>query len=340
MIGEDTRCNLAPSRTRRLAVATVLLAALAGGMPLAQAQGAEPPLRMVVGFPPGGTLDVITRLVATQLREAGGKVVVVENKPGAGSLIAAETVARAPGDGSTLLVAPLVVTSFFPHIHQKLNFDPLKDLVPVAQFGTFRFGLVVNASIPAKDVAGFVDYVRARPGKTSFGSVSAGTPSHFLGVMLNRSAGLDMAHVPYKGGAPAALGLQSGEVEAVFDVVTNAAPLHQAGKARILAVTGRERSTVLPDVPTFGESGAKLKDFDDASLWYGFFAPAATPPAQVARLNAMLQAVLRDPGVKARLAARDIGASESSPAGFARFVREDSARWGEVIRASGFSTRQ
>jgi len=321
---------------RRAWAAGVVSALLAGALPRHARAQPDRPLRLVVGFPPGGTLDVLARLVGDGLRRAGTPSVVVENRPGAGSLIAAESVARAAPDGTTLLAAPLVVTSFFPSTHAKLSFDPLRDLVPVAMLGTFRFALAVADSHPARDLAGFVAHVRRNPGRVSFGSVSAGTPSHFLGVMLNRAAGLDMTHVPYKGGAPALTGLLGGEVDAIFDVVTNTVAQHRAGRLRILAVTGAQRSPLLPEVPVFRESGLGLREIDEATLWYGFFAPAGTPAATVERQNREIARVVSDAALRERLDALDIAPAAPEPAAFARFVREDSERWGTVIRATGF----
>lgn len=318
--------------------AALLLPLLALLAPAALAD--DRPLRIVVGFPPGGTLDILARVIAEPLRTELGQPVIVENRPGAGSLIAAELVAKGPADGTMLLAAPLVVTSFFPYIYKSLSFDPLVDLAPVAQLGTFRFALVVGSGVPATDFAGFVRYVKSRPGKTSFGSVSAGTPSHFIGVMLNRSAGLDMIHVPYKGGAPAMTALQGGEVDAIFDVVTNTVQQHKAGRVRVLAVTGNERSPQLPDVPTFREARLDLADIDNVTFWYGFFAPGATPRALVEKLNRALAAVLSNPEVKARLAGLDVGAEPTTVAEFTRTVTNDAKRWGSVIRSTGFTASE
>ncbi len=295
------------------------------------------PLRIVVGFPPGGTLDILARIVADRLRIELDQPVLIDNRPGAGSLIAADAVAKGPADGTMLLAAPPVVTSFFPYIYKKLPFDPLTDLVPVAELGTFRFGLVVGPKVNATDLAGFIRYVKANPGKTSFGSVSPGTPSHFIGVMLNRSAGLDMTHIPYKGGAPAMTALQGGEIEAIFDVVANTVQHHKAGRVRVLAVTGNERSPQLPDVPTFKEARLNLTDIDNVTFWYGFFAPAGTPRPIVEKLNRAIVAALADPTVKEKLNALDIGVLATTPDEFSRTVREDAQRWGVVIRSTGFT---
>ena len=265
---------------RWLSVLVLAVVALA-----AQAQDMR---KVVVGFPPGGTLDVLGRAVAqAAAEEPGGGTWVVDNQPGAGSLLAAQNVARAQPDGRTLLLAPVVVPAFMPHLYKKLAFDPLADLVPVAELGSFNFALVVGANVPVKSLADWVAYCKANPGKTSFGSFGAGTPSHFVGVMFNRAAGTDTLHVPYKGGAPAMQALLSGEIQAAY-LLTGGMTTEQAraGKVRVLAVTGSARSRSLPDVPTFGETGLGLKEMEAASLWYGWFAPKGygLSEAELARL--------------------------------------------------------
>mgnify|MGYP006282248221 CR=1 FL=1 len=305
----------------------------------AQAQDVR---KVVVGFPPGGTLDVLGRAVAQAVaEEAGNGTWVVDNQPGAGSLLAAQNVARAQPDGRTLLLAPVVVPAFMPHLYKKLAFDPLADLVPVAELGSFNFALVVGANVPVKSLADWVAYCKANPGKTSFGSFGAGTPSHFVGVMFNRAAGTDALHVPYKGGAPAMQALLSGEIQAAY-LLTGGMTTEQAkaGKVRVLAVTGAARSRSLPDVPTFGEAGAGLKDMEAASLWYGWFAPKGTPAAEVERLNRVLVQAVKSPKVQDVLAREEIVPQPAGAAAFAQKVQRDHRNWGEVIRSTGFTLDQ
>lgn len=298
--------------------------------------------KVVVGFPPGGTLDVLGRAVAQAAAEdpANGTW-LVDNQPGAGSLLAAQNVARAPSDGRTLLLAPVVVPAFMPHLYRKLTFDPLADLVPVAELGAFNFALVVGANVPVKSLAEWVAYCKANPGKTSFGSFGAGTPSHFVGVMFNRAAGTDTLHVPYKGGAPAMQALLAGEIQAAY-LLTGGMTTEQAraGKVRVLAVTGAARSRSLPEVPTFSEAGAGLKDMEAASLWYGWFAPKGTPAAEVDRLNRLLVAATRSPRVQEVLAREEIVPQAAGAAAFAQKVQRDHRQWGEVIRSTGFTLEQ
>ena len=297
--------------------------------------------RIVVGFPPGGALDVLGRAVAQVWSEESGQSVIVENQAGAGSLIAAQNVARAKPDGHTLLLAPVVVPAFFPHIYKKLSFDPLADLLPVAELGTFNFALVVGSGVPAANLGEWLAYVRKNPGKTSFGSFGAGTPAHFLGVMLNRAAQTDTLHVPYKGGAPAMQAVVAGETQAAF-MLTGGITLEQAkaGRIKVLAVTGDKRSALLPAVPTFAEAGLGLKEMEQASLWYGFFAPKGTPAAEVERLNRVLQTAMRSAKVREVMAREDIAPSTLSAVDFAQKVQRDQRNWGEVIKSTGFSLEQ
>jgi tripartite-type tricarboxylate transporter receptor subunit TctC len=305
------------------------------------ATAAQDARRIVVGFPPGGTLDVLSRAMAPALGEDLGGSVIIENQAGAGSLVAAQAVARAKPDGRTLLVAPVVVPAFMPHLYRKLGFDPLTDLVPVAELGSFNFALVVSSALPVKTLAEWLAYCKANPGKVSFGSFGAGTPAHFLGVMFNRAAGTDMLHVPYKGGAPVLTALLGGEIQAAFLLTGGmAVEQSQAGKIRVLAVTGSARSAVLPTVPTFAEAGLGLKEMENASLWYGFFAPKGTSSADVERLNRALVAAVRTPKVRDVLVREDIAPSGLSAGDFAQKVRRDHRDWGDVIRSTGFTLEQ
>ena len=320
---------------QRLLLTLILLLATA----LASAQDLR---KVVVGFPPGGTLDVLGRAMTQALAdESGAGTWVVDNQPGAGSLLAAQNVTRAPPDGRTLLLAPVVVPAFMPHLYKKMSFDPLADLVPVAELGAFNFALVVGANVPVKSLADWVAFCKANPGKTSFGSFGAGTPSHFVGVMFNRAAGTDTLHVPYKGGAPAMQALLSGEIQAAY-LLTGGMTTEQAkaGKVRVLAVTGSARSRSLPEVPTFGESGLGLKEMEAASLWYGWFAPKGTPAAEVERLNRLLVQAAKAPKVQDVLTREEIVPQAAGAAAFAQKVQRDHRQWGEVIRSTGFTLDQ
>lgn len=267
----------------------------------APALRANTPLRPLVGFPPGGALDIIARLVAAPMQRAGGGPVIVENRAGGGGRIAAAAVAAAAvADGSVATLAPSVVTGFFPHIYRNLPFDPLADLAPVTMATTFRFGLAVRADHPAPDLRGFLDAMRARADGGTYGSLSAGTPSHFLGALLNREARLSMQHVPYRGSAPLVTALVAGEVQTGFDNTASLIAQVRDGRLRCLAVTGGTRSPLLPDVPTFAEAGLALGEVERAAFWYGVFAPGRTTPDARAALAARFAEAVQDRAVAAR----------------------------------------
>jgi tripartite-type tricarboxylate transporter receptor subunit TctC len=323
------------NRFRRAALFAMAAFGLAlGAGPAAQA---EEPLKIVVGFPAGTGLDVLTRLIAEQIRTDTGMPVIIDNRPGGGGRIAAEYVAKAEGNGKTILSAPIVTTAFTPFVYKKLNFDPMKDLVPITRLGNFQFALALNNDVPAKSVKDFIAWVRANPGKVNYGSLGAGTPSHFLGVMFNRATGLDMQHIPYKGSAPVNIDLQSGQIQATFNTTVATMELYKAGKINLLAVTGGTRSPALPDVPTIKELNLNLGAMEDAELWYGFLAPGKTPAPIVAELNARIVAALKNPDIRKKITALDIQVATDTPAEFAKIVADDYKRWGEVIKSTGFS---
>lgn len=301
----------------------------------AQTSGA--PQKIVVGFPAGGGLDIMVRSIAEKIRASTGASIIIENRPGAAGRIAAEAVVRAEADGTTILAAPIVATAFYPFIFKSLPFDPLKDLAPITRFSTFQFALAIGRQVPAATAADFIAHVRANPGRIGFGSLGSGTPSHFLGIMFNQATGLDMAHVPYRGSAPALNDLVGGSLHAVFDTTASLMEHHKAGTARLLAVTGRSRSPRLPDVPTFAELKLGLGDMETAELWYGFFAPGRTTPAIIDRWNAAIREALADPSVRAQLERLDVQVVSDTPAEFAAIIAADHARWGRVIRSTGFS---
>ncbi|WP_170149432.1 Bug family tripartite tricarboxylate transporter substrate binding protein [Rhodoplanes roseus] len=328
------QARVAIDRRTLMAGAATLVAA---GLGPARAQLAPRPLKIMVGFPAGGGLDTMVRIIGDKLREQTGTSAIVENRPGTAGRLAAEAVARAEPDGTTLLAAPLVVTAFYPFIYKTLPFDPMSDLVPVTRFCTFQFALAVDPRLKVETVRDFIAWVKANPGKASFGSLGAGTPSHFLGLMFSNATGTDLTHVPYRGSAPALQDLVGGSIQAVFDTTASLMAQHQAGTVKVLAVTGTARSPRLPDVPTFGELTLGLGDIEAADLWYGFFAPGRTPPEQVARLAAAIRDAVADPTVREKLAGLDVAVVADTPAAFAEIVRADNVRWGRVIRASGFT---
>lgn len=328
------------ARFRRAGIPAVLALALSlaiGHIPLAQAQE---PLKIVVGFPAGSGLDVLTRLIAEQVRIDTGMPIIVDNRPGGGGRIAAEQVAKAEPDGQTILSAPIVTTAFTPFVYKKLNFDPMKDLAPITRLGNFQFALATNNDVPAKSVKDFIAWVRANPGKVNYGSLSAGTPSHFLGVMFNRATGTDMQHIPYKGSAPVNIDLQSGQIQATFNTTVATMELFKGSKINLLAVTGAKRSPALPDVPTFKELNLNLGPMEDAELWYGFLAPGKTPAPVIAKLNAQIVAALKNPQIREKITNLDIQVVTDTPEEFAKIIANDYKLWGEVIKSTGFTLDQ
>lgn len=325
------------SRIDRRGLAIVAAAGLAARPAMAQDHR---PLRLLVGFPPGGGLDVIARLLAERVQAGTGRPLVVENRAGGGGRIAAEVLAQAPADGSVVMAAPIVVSAFFPFIYRTLTFDPLRDLAPVTMIGTFTFALVVRADHPARDLAGFVAWARERGDRANYGSLSAGTPAHFLGLMFNRAAGTALVHVPYRGSAPLQTALLAGEVECGFDTTTSVLAQLRSGALRALAVTGTQRSPALPDVPSFAEAGLGLSAMAEAALWYGIYAPGRTPPAMLATLSEAFRTALQDPALAGRLREIDITPRPMTPEAFGAVIAADAARWGPVIAASGFTVNE
>lgn len=294
-------------------------------------------LKIVIGFAAGSGLDVITRVVGARVQAATGTTVIVENRPGAGGRVAAEAVAQAEPDGSTILSAPIVTTAFTPFMYKNLRYDPINGLAPITRLGNFKFTLAVNNAFPADTAKEFVAYAKAHPGVIGYATPGPGTPAHFLGAMFNRATGTDLLHVPYRGSGPAATALLGGEVQSAFNTTVALLPLYNDKKVKLLAVTGATRSPTVPDVPTFGQLNMNLGDIESAEMWYGFFAPGKTPSAAIDKLNAALVEALKDPAVRDKLQNLDIEVAVDTPEAFAKIVKADYERWGKVIRSTGFT---
>jgi tripartite-type tricarboxylate transporter receptor subunit TctC len=287
------------------------------------------PLRLVVGFPAGGTTDIAARLIGQWLSDRLGQPVVIENRPGAGANLAAETVVRAPPDGYTLLAATssnVINTTFY----EKLSFNFVRDIAMVAGVTRSPLVLEVHPSLPVKSVPELIAHAKANPGKIALASFGTGTTSHVAGELFKMTAGVDLFHVPYRGSAPLVTDLLSGLVQAAFDNLPASIEHIRAGKLRALAVGTAERSQALPDVPTVAEF---LPGFE-ASAWVAVGAPKATPAEIVGRLNREINAGLADPGIKARLAELGGTVFVGTPADFDRLVAEQTEKWGKVIRAA------
>ena len=270
--------------------------------------------------------------MAKQLGEQVGEPVVVENRAGAGGMIALEFVAKAPADGYTLLFGTIGTNGIGPALYKNLAFDPVKDLAPVSSLHTLPNVLLVNAAVPARTVAELIALARARPGQLTFASAGSGSASHLSGVLLKSAAGIDLLHVPYKGGGTAMPDVLSGQVSMMIETATGALSAIRSGKVRALAVTTAQRWPLLPEVPTMIEAG--VPGFEITS-WTGLFVPAPTPGPILARLNSELVKAARDPAYAKQMTALGVEAISSTPQTFGAFVESEVAKWGRAIRESG-----
>ena len=300
--------------------------------PLAHAQ-ADKTLRVLVGFPPGGSIDVVARVLADKMKDELKANIVVENRAGAGGRLAADLLKSAPADGSVVMITPVVVPVLAPLVFSKLNYNPATDFAPVGHVCNFNFALSIPASLPAKTVAEFVAWLKANPQKANFGSPAAGSLPHFFGEILSREARAEMVHVPFAGGAALMTALVGGQVSAGIDVVLEALEAHRAGKVRILATSGERRSAVLPDVPTFKESGYPGIV---ASGWFAMYAPARAPAASIDAINRALNKALTHPEVLERFGKLALEAGGGSPADLRALEQASTARWAPVVKATGF----
>jgi tripartite-type tricarboxylate transporter receptor subunit TctC len=299
------------------------------------ASAAEPPyptkpIRMIVAVPPGGPADTLARLVAPKLTESLGRTIVIDNRPGANGNIAYEITARAVPDGYTFTaVAAGVVIN--PSLYRDVAYDPLKDFAPLTLGVTLPNILVVHPSVPAKSVKELIALAKAKPGTLTFASAGNGTSGHLALELFRMSAGIDVIHVPYKGGGPALSDVVAGQVQALFSLALAASPQIKAGRVRALATTGAKRSTVVPDLPTVAEAG--LPGFEVIG-WFGWLAPAATPKPIVTRLHGELVRALKLPDVRERLLSQGTEPVGDSPQEFAAFMKSEYAKWAKVIRAA------
>ena len=288
------------------------------------------PVRFIIGYPPGGSADITARLLGQWLSERLGQPFVIESRPGASTNIATEAVVRAPADGYTLLlVAP--ANAINATLYEKLNFNFIHDIAPVAGIIRFPNVMVVNPSVPAKTVPQFIAYAKANPGRLNMASSGNGSTIHVSGELFKMMTGVNMIHVPYRGGAPALTDMISGQVQVMFDNVPTSIEFIRAGKLRALAVTTATRSEVLPDLPTV----ADFVPGYEASAWYGVGVPKGTPDDIIDKLNKEINAILAEPKAKARLA--DLGASPlaGSAADFGKLVADETEKWGKVVKFSG-----
>ena len=318
------------ARTRRLFGAALL--ALLALPPALASDYPDRPLRLIVPFPPGGGADILARTVMPRVAQALGKPIVIENKPGAGGNVGAELVARAAPDGYTLLYGTNGTHAINPSLYGSLRFDPVKDFVPVSRMTTIAALLIVNPKFPATTVEELIRYAKANPGQVNFASAGNGTTSHLAGELFKTMAGIDIVHVPYRGGALAVTALIAGQVQMMIDVMPNALPLARDGRARGIAVSTATRYPGAPEFPTIAESG--VPGFE-ASAWDGIFAPAGTPAPIVARLNAAIREALQDPQIAEALRARGAQPMPNSPEEFARHIADSAVGWARAVKSSG-----
>jgi tripartite-type tricarboxylate transporter receptor subunit TctC len=311
----------------RLAVSAAALPAVSRTA-RAQTYPAQP-VRIIVGFGPGGVSDILARLIGQWLSERFGRPFVVENRPGAGTNVATEAVARAPADGYTLLWLTSS-NAINATLYEKLNFDFIRDIAPVASIVLVPSVMEVNSEFPAKTVPEFIAYAKANPGKINMGAAGPGSSTHIFGELFKMMAGVDLVPVQYRSSGPALTDLMAGQVQVMFDPLGSSIEYIRAGRLRALAVTTASRAEALPNVPTVGEFVPGY----EASLWQGIGAPKSTPAEIVDRLNREINAALADPKIKARLA--DLGSTPlaQSPGDFAKLIASDTEKWGKVIRAA------
>lgn len=311
------------------------LATIASAPAIALAQP-DKPVVLVVPYAPGGTSDLLGRLIAQHLGAALGRTVVVENRPGAGTGVGASFVARAPADGSTLLLATSTTLAINPALYPKLTYDPAKDFAPVGLVAAVPFIAVVNPQLKVRTLDELVARARRDPDALTYGSAGNGSPQHLIAEMFKAAARVQMRHVPYKGSAPAITDLVGGQIDVMFSDFAPALPHVRNGRLVALAVATTRRQPSVPDVPAIAESGVPGTGEFDAAAWQGLVAPAGTPPEVVANLSRQLAKVLSQPDVQARLHELSVEPrSSSSPEQFAAYVGSETARWGEVIRVSG-----
>ena len=321
----------APVR-RRLGCATAAAALLAvAGAARAQAFPARP-LRLIVPFPPGGPTDIVARPLAQLLGDALKQQVVVDNRGGAGGSIGADAVAKAPPDGYTLLMGTVGTHAINASLYRRLPYDPVRDFTALGLVASAPVAVVVPAASPFASVADLVAAARREPDTIAFGSAGNGTPGHLTGELFAKAAGVNLRHVPYKGSAPAVTDLVGGQIPLMFDPVQSVLGNISAGKLRALAVSGRARSPVLPQVPTLAEAG--LKDFE-ATAWWAVFAPANLPPAVVAQLGAEIEKIVASAAFREKLGILGVQPAALARDAFAEFQRAELAKWGRAVRDSG-----
>ena len=316
-------------------ILALMLALVATALrPVAAQSYPAKPIRFIVPFPPGGGNDLIARELSQHLTESLGQPVVVDNRPGASTLIGAEAAAKASPDGYTLFMGNNSTLTINPHLYKKLPYDAVRDFAPLSLLASAPFVLLAHPSVPAQSVKELIALARLRPGQLNFGSSGLGIATHLAGEMFKLMARVDIVHIPYKGAAPALTDLIGGQIELLFNNVISAMPHVRSGRLRALAVTSKTRSHALPQVPAVAEAG--LPDYE-ASVWYAVLAPARTPAPVLTRLHGEFVKALQHPRVQERLASDGASIVGSTPEVLARTIEADLARWGKVIKQNRLS---
>jgi tripartite-type tricarboxylate transporter receptor subunit TctC len=319
-------------RAFTLALAATFAAGSFTALPAAAQAYPTKPITIVVPFAAGGTTDILARVIGEALKKELGQPVVIDNRAGAGGNIGAALAAKAVPDGHTLFMGTVGTHAINAALYKKLSFDPVKDFAPLTRVAMVPNLLVANPARPYKTVKELVAYAKSKPGQVTFGSSGNGSSIHLSGELFNSLAKVDMIHVPYKGSAPAVTDLVGGQIDIMFDNMPSAIQHVRNGRLRAIAVTTAKRSPELPDVPTIAEAGVPGYE---ATSWFGMFAPAATPAPVVAKLNAALVKVLADADVKKKLAEQGAEPYSEKPEQFAEFIRKESAKWSQVVKAAG-----
>ncbi len=323
-------------RYRAALFALAAVACATAIQPTATAQVGDQPIRIIFPYAAGGSGDGTARLIAEHMRIGLNRPVIVEDRTGAAGRIGVQAVKAAAPDGNTLLLTPIAPMSVFQHVYPNLAYDPINDFRPITQIATFDLAVAVGPAVPAKSLKELVDWAKANADKANYGMPAAGSLPHFFGVLFGRAAGIDLKAVTYRGSAAALTDLVGGQVPIVFTTTTDFLQLHRAGRIRILATSGAQRSPFLPDVPTFKESGYNIQ----GSGWYGMFAPAKTPDEIIERYNKIVVAAIKTPDVHKRLLDFGLEPTGTSAAEFAAIQKADSELWAPAVKASGFTPQQ
>ena len=331
----DVRRMTRLNRRRFLLGSAGGIASYALGLSPTLSQPLHATARILVGFPAGGSSDVMARLLAEQMKQYASST-VVENRPGAGGRVVMDVLKNSAADGSVMVLTPAVAMCLYPHVYKSLSYNPQQDFAPVTTVSTTAMVIAIGPMVPStvNTLADFIAWCRSNPSKSSYGSPGAGSPLHFLGVMLSRAANFEYLHVPFQGTAPSIQSMLGSQIASCISPIGPFVPHVQSGALRALATTGKQRSPLLPNVPTIAEAGYPALEFAE---WFGVFVPARTPSGTVEMLSSVLRAALQTKEMQAGLANQSVDVGGLTPAEFVRQVKADFDRWGPIVKTSGFT---